>query len=295
MSVDIHYQKLLSEITFSGIGGPAVEILDVDDLEVFAELWEETIVQQMPKIVIGKGSNILFSDRGFSGRVFRPSFENLYWRGARVTVEVGKSFQSFIEATNQKGFADLCALSGIPGTVGGFVRGNAGALGVEVSDFCIGVEYLDEKGQLQNLAALDCGFGYRESVFKKKPDWCLVRATFELRALETCFLALEKTKSIQKARWQKNPAGRSSGCLFKNPSGGIAGKLLDASGAKGDRVGAIQISEKHANFFMNLGGGTQKDILILARRWRDRVQKEFGVLLEAEVFICDALGERIDL
>ena len=289
------YNHPLSEKTFYGIGGPANEIWEVDDIEALADIWAETIAQNIPKIVIGKGSNTIFSDKGFKGRVFVPLFEKTLWKGDVVTAEAGKNFQTFIEETNKKGFEDLCNLSGIPGNVGGFVRGNAGALGTEIADTCVGVEYLDEEGQIQKINAKDCAFGYRESLFKHRPDWCIVRATFALHVGNSHACSLQRTKDILQERWSKNPPGHSGGCLFKNPPGKIAGKLLDELGAKGDRIGDAEISEKHANFFLNKGNASQKDLLTLAKKWKEKIQKEKGILLESEVFICDELGKKIEL
>ena len=289
------YNHPLSEKTFYGIGGPADEIWEVDDVEAFADIWAETIAQNIPKVIIGKGSNTIFSDRGFKGRVLLPLFDKTLWKKNIVTVEVGKNFQTFIEETNKKGFEDLCNLSGIPGNVGGFIRGNAGALGTEIADTCIGVEYIDEYGQIQKRAAQDCEFGYRESIFKHRPDWCIVRATFALHVENRHACSLQKTKGTLQERWSKNPAGRSGGCLFKNPPGHIAGKLLDECGAKGDRIGDAEISEKHANFFLNKGKATQQDILVLAKKWKDIVKKEKSITLESEVFICDEYGKQINI
>ncbi len=297
MAVQIFYDREFSELTFYGVGGPVDEMYEVDDILEFSDIWAETVSQKIPKLVIGKGSNLLPADSGFRGRVFIPKFEATIWKDNVVTVEAGKNFQAFIEETNEKGFADLCNLSGIPGNVGGFVRGNAGALGSEISDFCVGVEYLDENGILQKLSNKDCRFGYRESIFKEKPDWCVVRGIFLLKKTvgTHCNASLQKTKEILAQRWQKNPGGRSGGCLFKNPEGEIAGRLLDECGAKGDQVGQAQISEKHANFFLNLGGATQADILALARKWQKIVLEKKGIKLEPEIFICDEKGQKIEL
>ncbi len=327
----------LAKHAFYGVGGPADEFWKVDTSEKFGEIWAETIALGMPKLVLGKGSNLLMSDRGFRGRVFCLEFDKVTWnkpslgacseRSRRVTVEVGKNWQSFVEETNAKGFEDLCNLSGIPGNVGGFVRGNAGAFGVETKDFVKSVEYLDENGILQRIANKDCQFGYRESIFKSHPDWCIIRATFELTQHHADATApsrlLEQTRTLLTERWKKYPPGKSGGSFFKNPSQScqktpsnvegseaerskaegplnkqplFAGKLLEDAGAKGDQIGHAQISEKHANFILNLEGkAKQSEILELARKWKKIVFEKTGIQLEPEIFICDEFGERIDL
>jgi len=312
MEILIH--EPLAAHAFYGVGGPADEFWKVDKSEKFGEIWAETIALGMPKLILGKGSNLLMSDKGFRGRVFSLEFDSIQFspfkgelEGVLATVEVGKNWQSFVEETNRKGFEDLCNLSGIPGNVGGFVRGNAGAFGVETKDFVKSVEYLDENGILQRIAHKDCKFAYRESVFKSHPDWCIIRATFELTKKTDPQKALQQSKTLLTERWQKYPPGKSGGSFFKNPSpkgdalSGVegplfAGKLLEEAGAKGDKIGYAQIAEKHANFILNLEGkAKQSEILELARKWKQIVFEKTGITLEPEIFICDEFGEKISL
>ncbi len=286
----------LGKHAFYGVGGPADEFWTVDTSEKFGEIWAETIALGMPKLILGKGSNLLMSDRGFRGRVFCFEFQNVEWKDNFVTVEVGKNWQAFVEETNEHGFEDLCNLSGIPGNVGGFVRGNAGAFGIETADFVKSVEYIDESGMIQRASKNDCQFSYRESIFKSHPDWCITKVTFELTKKTDPNKALQQSKTLLADRWQKYPPGKSGGSFFKNPEGNFAGKLLEEAGAKGDRIGNAQISEKHANFILNLEGkATQDDILSLARKWKDIIKRDSGIELQPEIFICDEFGERIEL
>lgn len=298
-SIEIFINEPLARHTFYGVGGPADEFWHVGTSEGFGEVWAETIAHPIPYFVLGKGSNLLFSDRGFRGRVFSLEFKNVTWKENFVTVEAGKNWQEFVEETNQKGFGDLCNLSGIPGNVGGFVRGNAGAFGIETKDSVQSVEFLDGNGQFQTFSCEQCEFGYRESIFKLHPEWCILRATFKLTVSETPpSQLLEKTKILLADRWKKYPPGRSGGSFFKNPEPGkvFAGELLERAGAKGDQIGHAQISERHANFICNLQGkATQKDILDLARKWKKKVHEKFGVTLEPEVMVVDEKGKKIEV
>ena len=318
--MEILMHEPLGKHAFYGVGGPADEFWNVDTSEKFGEIWAETIALGMPKLILGKGSNLLMSDKGFRGRVFCFTFDSVKFspfpgakrEGVLVTVEAGKNWQAFVEETNEHGFEDLCNLSGIPGNVGGFVRGNAGAFGIETSDFVKSVEYIDESGMVQRCTTKDCQFAYRESIFKSHPDWCITKVTFELTKKADSNKALEQTRTLLADRWKKYPPGKSGGSFFKNPSPSgdalseaegplnneplFAGKLLEEAGAKGDRIGHAQIAEKHANFILNLEGkATQEDILSLARKWKDVIKRDTGIELQPEIFICDEFGGEISL
>lgn len=255
--------------------------------------------EKIPKIILGKGCNLVFSDKGFRGRIFIPKFKNIVWKKNIATVDAGTNFQDFIEVSNKMEFSDLCNLSGIPGSLGGFIRGNAGAYGQAISDFIVGVEYLDEKGIVQKARKENCDFVYRGSVFKKNQNLFILNATFELKEKSDPKIALKKTKDLLKSRWQKLPSGRSGGCVFKNPiiNGKkiAAGKLLQDLGAKNDQKGGIKIAEKHTNFFVNKNKATQKDLLELMQKWKQKVSEEYGIELEPEIFICDEFGKKINL
>lgn len=286
----------LAKHTFYGVGGPADELWKVSTSEGFDEVWAETIALKMPKIILGKGSNLLFSDQGFRGRVFVLEFDDVRWQDNFVTVEAGKNWQDLVEETNKAGYGDLCNLSGIPGNFGGFIRGNAGAFGLETGDFVRDVAFLDDNGQLQRLEADQCDFEYRGSVFKGNPNLCILRATLKLEQPEDPDAALEKTKTLLADRWKKYPPGRSGGSFFKNPEGHFAGKLLEEAGAKGDTIGHAQISERHANFIVNLQAkATQADILALARKWKKIVYDATGIELVPEIMIVDQQGQKIEL
>ncbi len=295
----------LSKLTFYGIGGLAHEVYKIFDIECFSEIWAETINQRIPKIVIGKGSNFVFSDKGFYGRVFVPSFQGILWQKNLVTVESGMLLQTFIEQTNKEGFGDLCNLSGIPGTIGGAIYGNAGAYNTEISDYLESIQYLDEYGQIKEISKKQCKFAYRHSIFKEQSNWCITKVRFLLHKKELIIESYEKTKQRKFDRWKKYPAGRSGGCVFKNPSSlsiqnnkkldsfnheVTAGQLLDKLCAKNDRFGDIIISKEHSNFFVNLGKGTQKDLLFLIHKWQSIVHEKYNILLEKEIFICDEYG-----
>ncbi len=297
MKNEILQNELLKNYTFYGIGGPADEFYKVYDLEEFASIWGKTITDNIPKLVLGIGANLLLADEGFRGKVFLLKTVETIWQENKVTIEVGKNWQTIVEDTNKQGWADLCNLSGIPGLLGGMIRGNAGAYGSETGEFIAEVEFLDEKGQLQKYNQEECEFGYRTSVFKFHPDWCIVRATLELNKKADPEESLTASRELIKKRWQNHPAGKSCGSFFKNPVPGkiFSRNLLEEAGAKGDQIGDAQISPKHVNFLMNLGNATQKDVLSLARKWQKIILEKEGVALEPEVQILDEFGNKLEL
>lgn len=291
----------LSTITYFGVGGVVDELVRITDIRVLPEIWAETIALRLPFFILGSGSNLVCSDAGFRGRVFVIDANKTEWKNEIVSVEAGKNLQQLILDAAGHGFSDFTNLAGIPGTVGGAVRGNAGAFGSETKDCLQSVEFCDKNGMIRILPARECGFAYRESVFKKNTQWCILRATFRLTKQINRDEALNDAKKLIQERWQKYPPGKCGGSFFKNPtevpdgSMPYAGWLLENSGAKGDQIGGAQISVKHANFLMNAKDATQKDVLELARKWQEIVSKKYNVSLEPEVMLIDEYGKRVEI
>ena len=301
MKFSIEKNLSLSSLTYFGVGGRADELVRVTDTQTLSEIWAETIALKLPHLILGSGSNLVYSDAGFRGRVFIIDANKSLWRENIITVEAGKNLQQLILDAAGRGFSDFTNLAGIPGTIGGAVRGNAGAFGSEIKDTLESVQFCDENGMIRILLARECGFEYRESIFKKNPQWCILQATFRLTEKINCNEALNNAKKLIQERWQKYPPGKCGGSFFKNPitvPDGImpyAGWLLENSGAKGDQIGGAQISEKHANFLMNADTATQKDVLELARKWHKIIFKKYNISLEPEVMLVDEYGKRIEL
>jgi UDP-N-acetylmuramate dehydrogenase len=174
--------------------------------------------------------------------------------------------------------------AGVPGTVGGSVVGNAGAFGREVKDGLVSADVIDPQGGLHTLSAAGLRFAYRDSILKSgKLGWVVRSATFETGEGESAAIR-ERIKQVQKHRRETQPIEkRSLGSTFKNPPGDAAGRLVDACGLKGRRIGGAQISEKHANFIVNLGGASADDVLALMAEMRNRVFERFGIELEPEI------------
>ncbi len=299
MTVSISKNVPTRKVTFYGIGGPIAEVWQIDDITTVPELWAESWAQGVPVIVIGKGSNTALADSGLSGRVFQVTDQHSQLtpspdgQSLTVVAHAGAEFQRLIESTNHAGFGDWCSLSGIPGTVGGHLRGNAGAFGAETADRLQWVEYADRDGRRHTLKAANAHYAYRESIFKSHPDWVILRAGWLLTEVSDPTNALTRTKTLYKERWAKYPPGRSGGSVFKNPNGDFAGRLLESVGAKGFTHGGAQISDRHANFFINQKNATQADLLHLMTHFRAAVTDQHGITLQPEIQLYDPQGQKV--
>lgn len=292
----------LSKYTTLGIGGPAKYLLEVNDSKKFLEVLRLVSQTRQKHLVISGGSDLLVSDEGFDGLVIVNKIAGIKIVELKIIAEAGTILQELVDTANSKGLAGFENMTGIPGSVGGAVYGNAGAYGQTISDHITQVRFFDGK-QVTSLSKNDCNFEYRESIFKRKKGWTILQIEFSLLTGNSKYLA-EKSKETINLRLVKYKAGiKCPGSFFKNiiasdlrPKtlkniqadkimyGKIpVGFLLETVGAKGDSKGRIKIAGHHGNLFMNLGGGTAKDFLWLAKKYQKRVFDKFGITLEPEV------------
>ncbi len=234
--------------------------------------------------MIGAASNTLFAADELPGLTIKLGTEKLAIDGSRVVVSGGYLMPKLAADTAKAGRTGLEFGAGVPGTVGGSVVGNAGAFGREVKDGLISADLIDPHGRIHSVGAADCRFAYRDSIFKSQMQGWVVRiATFETGAGDPSRIR-GRIKEVQKHRRETQPIEkRSLGSTFKNPPGDAAGRLIDACGLKGRRIGGAQVSEKHANFIVNLGGASADDVLALMAEMRHRVFARFGIELEPEI------------
>lgn len=276
----------LADHSWYKIGGRARYFLEVADDAVLPDLVARLHHNRIPLLVIGAGSNTLFAGAELSGLTIKLATERRATGGDRVTVSAGTLMPRLAADSAKEGRAGLEFGAGVPGTVGGSVYGNAGAFGREVKDGLVTADVLTPEGQMVSLSNAECAFGYRTSAFKSdRPGWVILGATFSTTADQPDRIR-ERIKLVQKHRRDTQPIEkRSLGSTFKNPPGDSAGRLIEAAGLKGRRVGGAEISRKHANFIVNVGGATADDVLALMAEMRDRVREQFGIELEAEVRI----------
>ena len=241
-----------------------------------------------PWYVIGNGSNLLVSDKGFPGVIISTDkFDRLEVNGTEITVGAGVMLSKLANTAYKAGLTGLEFAAGIPGTVGGACVMNAGAYGSEMINVLKSVTVLTPEGTVETLPAESLELGYRTSVIPKK-GYLVLEAVMSLEEGN-----MEESKALMDdlafRRKDKQPLEfPSAGSTFKRPAGHFAGKLIEDCGLKGFTVGGAQVSEKHAGFVINKGGATASDIYNLCKEVEKRVKAEFGVSLEMEVKL---LGE----
>ncbi len=273
-------EKPLNQYSTLGIGGPARFFIEVAKIEKMQALLSYCYQQQLPYIVIGKGSNCLFDDRGFDGLVILNKIAFCQFEWPVVSVGAGYSFSLLGAQTARKGWSGLEFASGIPGSVGGAVYMNAGASGTQTQEVLMEVCYVNEKGGLDVLLKDQITFSYRFSSFHNQKG-AIVSAKFLLFPSEE---ARKKQLSIIEYRTRTQPySDKSAGCIFRNPFPQSAGALIQQAGLKGTRIGGAEVSTLHANFIVNKGNAKAKDILQLSEHVKKVVKEKTGQDLEMEI------------
>jgi len=277
----LHRKRLLKELCTLGIGGPADYFCEVNSVEKMQEVIRYCDEEKLRFLILGKGSNCLFDDRGYKGVVILNKIDFCDQKEPGLFhVGGGFSFSLLGAKTARQGWEGLEFASGIPGTVGGAVFMNAGANGTETYESLISVDFVDQHGELQILRKDDLDFQYRYSSFHKKRG-AIVGATFQLRHSPE---AREKQLKIIEYRTETQPYGdKSAGCIFRNPDQGHAGALIEQCGLKGLKIGGAEVSPKHANFIVNREEGTSQDFLNLISEVQKQVKEKTGSHLESEV------------
>jgi UDP-N-acetylmuramate dehydrogenase len=272
----------IGPMTWFRVGGPAEALFrpaDLDDLAGFLA----ALPSDAPVTVIGVGSNLLVRDGGIPGVTIRlgRGFVDIRPDGEQVETGAGALDLNVALTAAEAGIAGLEFLSGIPGTVGGGFRTNAGAYGSEFKDALVSADALDRRGGLHTLTPAEMGLSYRHS--DVDPDWIFVRARFKGAAGDPAEIGRRMT-DIRAAREASQPIrARTGGSTFANPPGHQAWRLIDEAGCRGLTRGAAMVSEKHTNFLINTGNATAADIEGLGEEVRRRVYERFGVRLEWEI------------
>lgn len=291
VSQSVRWQCSLSSYTSFAIGGPAEAVVNVHQLRELQPLLEFFTQDKIPWRIIGKGTNLLVRDAGFPGVILRLGGEfaavsEEVCDDGSVTVRVGggATLARLSRRCSERGYAGLEFACGIPGTVGGAVIMNAGAWGSDIASVLQGVTLVTGDGEL-NLVPGEMDFSYRswEGFAAYRGRAVVAEVVLELRRgdveaiLAYCNSLHERRRSTQPNEYH------TAGSFFKNPPGDSAGRLIEASGLKGLRVGGAMVSERHGNFLVNTGVATASDVLQLMRIIQDRVKNDSSVCLEPEV------------
>ncbi|MGH2567476.1 MAG: UDP-N-acetylmuramate dehydrogenase [Bacteroidota bacterium] len=283
----------LAKYTSMKVGGPAdyyLEPADKDDLVEIARYLQE---HGFPYLMVGRGSNLLVSDEGFRGAAINveEGLAGVSLQGDLVVVEAGATMTKFVDFCVQHGRAGVEMLAGIPGTIGGGVVMNAGAHGGEISDYLDEVEVFRDR-QVQRIKKENAQFAYRRSGFEHD---VVLGASFRLPGGDKEELMKRRSEFLRQRNLTQPTNLPNTGSMFKNPAGNYAAKMIDQAGLKGKRVGDAQISDKHANFIVNLGNAKASDIMTLLDLVQRTVYQNAGILLELEVKLVgfqEAMNEK---
>lgn len=284
---EIMLDENLSKYSTFQIGGPADYFYKLKKTEDLQPLINFAKTNNIDIFVFGGGSNILFDDNGFRGLVIKIETENIAVDGEYITADAGIMISKLIKYSIEHDLIGIEKWVGLPGTVGGAVRGNAGCNGLETLEIFEKALLLNPKtGEIREEKPDYFDFSYRHSKLKETNE-IVLNATFKLKNKD---ISNEEQKEImdeiRKFRLTKQPFGKTTGSFFKNPSPDKpAGMLIDKAGLKGKIIGKAQISEKHGNFFLNLGGATSKEMIELVKLAKREVKAKFDIDLEEEVQI----------
>ena len=270
------------------IGGPADALLEPSSADELIQAIKTAREHGIPVTTLGGGTNVLILDGGIRGLTIRlaKSLANVKITGTSVVADAGVLYPVLANTTAGRGLAGLQFATGIPGTVGGAVYMNAGAYGSETKEVLDWADVLRD-GEVVRMKNEDLGLAYRKSALHDHPDWLVLRAGYTLTPGDADELKAQ-IKQFRVQRMSGSPSKPSCGSTFKRPEGDFPGRVIEVAGLKGTRVGGIEVSTVHANYLVNLGGGTAQDALALIELVKETVREKLGVELEAEVRV---LGE----
>jgi UDP-N-acetylmuramate dehydrogenase len=275
----------LAPYTWMKIGGPAQYLIRPRNLEELVTVVQSCHDDQIPVRVLGGGSNVLVRDEGVSGAVVQlldESFGRIEIEDTTVRSGAGALLSQLISHTVKAELAGFETLSGIPGTVGGALRGNAGGRSGDIGQFVDSVTVLNVKGEISTRRGDELSFGYRESNID---ELVILEGTFSLQRGDPAEITRRMRKLWIMKKATQPLSFQSAGCIFRNPRGLSSGALIEQAGLKGIRVGGAEISDRHANFIVTKPGARSDDVLRLIDLARSKVSEQFGVDLELEIKI----------
>ncbi|MFH1462550.1 MAG: UDP-N-acetylmuramate dehydrogenase [bacterium] len=294
----------LKKYTTFRIGGKAKYFFSAKNKEELALAVKSAEEMNLPFFVLGQGSNVLVSDEGFKGLVIKMQNSKIKMQNekskCKIFAEAGALLAKLVKFSKNKGLTGLEWAAGIPGSVGGAVFGNAGAFGKSMDDIVKKIEVFETKSlKFKHYTAKECSFNYRKSLFKRRKGLIIFSITLGLKKGNKKNIQ-KKIKEYLTYRKERHPLDfPSAGSVFKNPKGFsaarlgdedksssssfAAARLIEKCGLKGKRIGGVKISEKHANFIVNLGSGRAEDVRKLMNLTKQKVKNKFKIILEEEI------------
>ena len=266
------------------VGGPAKLFIKVHSVDELIKIIKYCRKHRIQLFIIGRGSNLLFSDKSFEGIIISLEDMNQYHvNGSEVIAQSGVTMIKLAYDCAKIGLSGFEFMGGIPGNIGGGIFMNAGAYKSCLSEVVKSVKILDENLKVVELSKEEMAFSYRHSIIQDHPKWIVLEATFELenKSVEEINETLDKRKERRMSTqpWNKP----SAGSVFRNPEGGAAWKFIDDAGLRGYEIGGAQVSPKHSNFIVNNGYASAKDIYDLIFYVQKAVQEKFDIILKPEV------------
>jgi UDP-N-acetylmuramate dehydrogenase len=273
----------MKRFTSMKVGGPVDVILFPRNVDELKKVVRHARKKSIPVMILGKGTNMIVRDKGIRGWVINltQGLKKIRAEGEVVEAEAGTPLQRLVQFSVQKGLTGFEPFYGIPGTVGGGLAMNAGAWGSELKDILLSVTLMKENANIVERPRSRLRFSYRGLVLPSK--WIILKGRFQLKKGKKGEM-VERIKSYSEQRREKQPLDYpSAGSIFKNPAGGRAGRWIEDVGLKGYRIGQAMVSERHANFIINLGNASATDVIQLMYLVEKKVSEEKGVTLEREV------------
>lgn len=291
MSMDvgkvIENEPMYKHTTYK-VGGPAKIFVCVKDIDSLVSTLKYCREHDIKRMVIGNGSDLLFSDKEYDGVIVSmKSFNDVKMNGNIIQAQAGVSMIALAYSSAKAGLSGFEFMGGIPGDMGGGIYMNAGAYKYCMADVFKSVRVLDDDLNVKTLNKEDMEFSYRHSVLQKHPDWIILDATFEMNVKDPGEIrkVLDKRKERRMSTQPWNFA--CAGSVFRNPQEKPAWKYIDEAGLRGYEIGGAQVSPKHSNFIVNNGYASAKDILDLIMFVEKTVNDKFGVKLHKEVILVN--------
>ena len=281
---NIYVQEAMASHTTFRVGGPADCLVEIETPEQLSRIQKYLQIVEIPFFVVGNGSNLLVSDKGYKGIVLQigKKMSKITVDGDKIIAQAGALLSQVAQTALKQGLTGFEFAAGIPGTVGGAVVMNAGAYGGEMCQVVCEVSVVNKEGELIVLDNESMEFGYRTSAIKNHP-FVVTEVVYQLQKGDETEIKAKMDELASKRREKQPLEYPSAGSTFKRPEGYFAGQLIMEAGLRGFQIGGAKVSDKHCGFVINAGGATADDVMDVICHVQETVSEKFGVQLEPEV------------